>query len=122
MPEVHTANACSAGQLTRTTSAAARSRLGLPGVLGQQSETGGGLAPDDLQVLSDRVGSALLQVVDPARALSPLRDHPRVLEQPEVAGDGGPADGHRVGDLLDRLAPVAENTQDLPPVGVTQRL
>ena len=39
-----------------------------------------------------------------------------------MARHGGPADGHRRGDLLDRLVTAAQQTQDLASVGVTQRL
>jgi hypothetical protein len=39
-----------------------------------------------------------------------------------VARNGGPADGHRIGDLLHRLVTVAEETEDFASIVVTQSL
>jgi hypothetical protein len=45
-----------------------------------------------------------------------------VLQQAQVTRYRRPTDGHRIGDLLDRLAATTEYSQYLPPVGVAQCL
>ena len=92
------------------------------GVLGEQPEPRGGVAPDAFEISLHGAHSLLLQVVDPPGALGLLGDQPGVLQQAQVPRHGRPADRHGRGDLLDRLVAVAEQSQDLAPVRVAQRL
>jgi hypothetical protein len=63
-----------------------------------------------------------LEVVDPPSALSFLGHHAGVFQQAQVARNGWPADRHRVSDLLDRLAAVAQQAEDFASIGITQSL
>ena len=99
---VQTSNAWSAGQSTSKLSrigsitAGSRRRVGR-----DQREPGRRLAPDPLEVGPDRLDPLVVEAVDPARPDGLLADEARLLEQPEVARDGRPADRQRVGQLLD---------------------
>jgi hypothetical protein len=63
-----------------------------------------------------------VQPVEPARALRAVDDQPGVLEQPQVARDGGAADRQRVGELADRAVTLLEQLDDRAAVGVAERV
>src|ERR1700712_2482887 len=88
------------------------------GVLCDQSEAVGGLAPYALDVGLHGLESLGLQLVDAPSALCPLRHEAGVLEQPEVPRHRRPADRHGVGDLADREALRTEQPEDLAAVRV----
>ena len=64
----------------------------------------------------------LAQVVDPAGAPRLLGDQAGLLQQPQVPGDRGTADGQGRGDVPDRLVALAEQAEDVTPVRVAERL
>src|SRR3954463_8117080 len=118
MRVVQVVKACSTEQATSKDSVSGS----VTGVLRDQSETVGGLAPHALDVGLHGLEPFRLQLVDAASALCSLGHEAGVLEQPEVPRHRGPADRHGLGDLADGQAVCAEQPQDLAAVGVAQRL
>src|SRR4051794_19773343 len=97
MRVVQVVKACSTEQATSKDSVSGS----VTGVLCDQSEAVGCLAPHALDVGLHRLEPLSLQLVDAPSALRPLRHEAGVLEQPEVPRYRGPADRHGVGDLAD---------------------
>src|SRR4051812_5651633 len=118
MRVVQVANACSTEQATWKDSASGS----VTGVLCDQSEAVGRLAPHALDVGLHGLEPLGLQLVDTPSAFRPLGHEAGVLEQPEVPRHRGPADRHGFGDLADGEALGAEQPEDLPAVRVAQRL
>jgi hypothetical protein len=73
------------------------------------------VTPDPLQVGLDGVQALGPQAVDPAGAPGLLGDQAGLLQQPQVPGDRGTADGQGRGDIPDRLVALAEQAQDVAP-------
>ena len=61
-----------------------------------------------------------MQSVDTACPPRLLRHQPGLLEQPEVTGDSGAADGELVGDLGDRATALPQQLDNRPPVWVAK--
>ncbi len=91
-------------------------------VVGQQSEPSGGITPHPLEVGLDRLESLLVEVVDPPGALGLLGHEASMAQESEVARDSWPADRHGVSQLRDGFVPLAQQAEDLPAVGVAERL
>src|SRR3954454_16739095 len=118
MRVVQVVKACSTEQATSKDSVSGS----VTGVLCDQSEAVGGLAPHALDVGLHGLEPLSLQLVDAPSALCPLGHETGVLEQPEVSRHRGPADRHGLGDLADGEALGTEQPEDLPAVRVAQRL
>src|SRR4051812_27649868 len=118
MRVVQVANACSTEQATSKDSVSGS----VTGVLCDQSEAVGGVAPHALDVCLHGLEPLGLQLVDAPSALCPLGHESGILEQPEVPRHRRPADRHGVGDLADGEALGTEQPEDLAAVGVAQRL
>ena len=122
--DVHTANACWGGQSTSKVmrSGAAITRAGRS-VFSASSRNRAAALPQTPSRYSWTARSpSSSQVVDPAVPLRLLGHHPRVLQQAQVARDGGAADGQGGRDLVHRLVAVAQQPQDLAPRRVAQRV
>src|SRR3978361_1752638 len=118
MRVVQVVKACSTEQATSKDSVSGSAT----GVLGDQSEAVGGLAPDALDVVLHGLEPLGLQLVDAPSALSTLGHEAGVLEQPEVPRHRRPADRHGLGDLAHGEALGTEQPEDLAAVRVAQRL
>src|SRR6195952_2043082 len=97
MRVVQVVKACSTEQATSKDSVSGS----VTGVLRDQPEAVGGLAPHALDVGLDGLEPLGLQLVDAPSALGALGHEAGVLEQPEVPGHGRPADRQGLGDLAD---------------------
>src|SRR3954469_10313421 len=118
MRVVQVVKACSTEQATSKDSVSGS----VTGVLRDQPEADGGLAPHALDVGLHRLEPLGLQLIDAPSAFCPLGDESGVLQQAEVPRHRGPADRHGVGDLADGEALGAEQPEDRPAVRVAQRL
>src|SRR4051812_45939870 len=97
MRVVQVVKACSTEQATSKDSVSGS----VTGVLGDQSEAVGGLAPHALDIGLHGLEALGLQLVDASSAFCPLGHEAGVLEQPEMPRHRGPADRHGLGDLAD---------------------
>src|SRR3954453_20295671 len=95
MRVVQVVKACSTEQATSKDSVSGS----VTGVLCDQSEADGGLAPHALDVGLHGLEPLGLQLVDAPSALCPLGHEAGVLEQPKVPRHRRPADLHRLGNL-----------------------
>src|ERR687888_1200641 len=64
---------------------------------------GQGLGPEALELGAKRLQAVGVEPVDAARSERPGGDQPRLLQDLEVLGDGGPADRQLAGELADGL-------------------
>src|SRR5688572_25423150 len=118
---VHTRKAC-AGAQSISIDTRRGSIIVLRYVLGEESKAVGGFPPHPRQVLLHGGDALVMQPVDAPGALWLLDHQAGVAQQPQVPGDGRPADRQRVGDLPDRALPAAEQFDDRPALRVAERL
>src|SRR5262249_46849792 len=103
---VQTSKACAGA--TPTSNSTTRGSA-LIGVLSDDAKAGRRLPPALGEVVADRLDALGPQRVDVARPVGLVADEARLLEQPQVPRDRGPADRQRVGDLLHRPRAGAED-------------
>jgi hypothetical protein len=92
------------------------------GVLGEQPESAGGLAPHADEVPLHRLEPLVVEPVNAPGAVRFLLDQPRFLQQPEVARYGRSADRQLERERPDRARGVAEERQDLTTMRIAERV
>src|SRR5438093_891297 len=78
------------------------------------------VAPQALDVPAKLGQSSGADVVQPPGTLLTIRHQARLLQDLEVLGDGGTADGDVGGNLTHRLRPASEQLEDRPPGGIAE--
>src|ERR671919_2565451 len=71
--------------------------------------------PEPLEVGAQRAHPVRVEPVDAAGALGPLGNEPRLLEHPEVLGDGGATDRQLAGELADGARPLGQPLDNRSP-------
>src|SRR5439155_22197956 len=80
------------------------------------------VAPQTLAVPAKLGQSSRADVVQPPGTLLTIRHQARLLQDLEVLGDGGTADGDVGGNLTHRPRPASEQLEDRPPGGIAERV
>ena len=63
---------------------------------------------------------AMIDLVDPARALRGFGDQTSLFQDAQVLGDGGPGDGHGAGELTHGAGTACEALKDLSPCRIAE--
>ena len=69
----------------------------------------------------DRLRAGIVQPVDVPGALDVLRHQAGLLQEPQMPGDGRPADRHHRRQSADRLGPLAEQLEDSAALRIAER-
>lgn len=76
--------------------------------------------PEPIEVVPQRVDARGVELVNPPVTLGTIDHQPRIFQNAEMLGDGGPADGEFAGQLAHRPRAVEEPLEDRPPGRITQ--
>jgi hypothetical protein len=79
------------------------------------------LGPKAIQLIAHGSHSSRVRLIDPAVAVGPARDEPRVLEHLQVLRHGGPGDRELDRELAHRTRAIRDTLEDRAPRWIPQR-